>query len=159
MMPKILEGDLIAHDLHFGIILSRFNDFITNRLLEGALDALYRHGASEDHIEIIKVPGAFEIPYVAKKITQNKKYDSVLCLGALIRGDTPHFEYISAEVTKGIAQVSLDSGVPVIYGVITTENIEQAIERAGTKAGNKGWLAAVSAIEMARLYKKIGKKK
>ena len=159
MMPKILEGDLIAHDLHFGIILSRFNDFITNRLLEGALDALYRHGASEDHIEIIKVPGAFEIPYVAKKITQNKKYDSVLCLGALIRGDTPHFEYISAEVTKGIAQVSLDSGIPVIYGVITTENIEQAIERVGTKAGNKGWLAAVSAIEMARLYKKIGKKK
>jgi len=159
MMPKILEGDLIAHDLHFGIILSRFNDFITSRLLEGALDALYRHGASEDHIEIIKVPGAFEIPYVAKKITQNKKYDSVLCLGALIRGDTPHFEYISAEVTKGIAQVSLDSGVPVIYGVITTDNIEQAIERAGTKAGNKGWMAAVSAIEMARLYTKIGKKK
>ncbi len=159
MMPKILEGDLIAHDLHFGIILSRFNDFITNPLLAGALDALYRHGATEDHIEIIKVPGAFEIPYVAKKIIQNKKYDSVLCLGALIRGDTPHFEYISAEVTKGIAQVSLDSGVPVIYGVITTDNIEQAIERAGTKAGNKGWLAAVSAIEMARLYKKIGKKK
>lgn len=158
-MPKILEGDLIAHDLHFGIILSRFNDFITNPLLAGALDALYRHGATEDHIEIIKVPGAFEIPYVAKKIIQNKKYDSVLCLGALIRGDTPHFEYISAEVTKGIAQVSLDSGVPVIYGVITTDNIEQAIERAGTKAGNKGWLAAVSAIEMARLYKKIGKKK
>ena len=158
-MPKILEGDLIAHDLHFGIILSRFNDFITTPLLAGALDALYRHGASEDHIEIIKVPGAFEIPYVAKKIIQNKKYDSVLCLGALIRGDTPHFEYISAEVTKGIAQVSLDSGVPVIYGVITTDNIEQAIERAGTKAGNKGWLAAVSAIEMARLYKKIGKKK
>lgn len=159
MMPKILEGDLIAHDLHFGIILSRFNDFITNPLLAGALDALYRHGATEDHIEIIKVPGAFEIPYVAKKIIQNKKYDSVLCLGALIRGDTPHFEYISAEVTKGIAQVSLDSGIPVIYGVITTNNIEQAIERAGTKAGNKGWLAAVSAIEMARLYKKIGKKK
>lgn len=158
-MPKILEGDLIAHDLHFGIILSRFNDFITNPLLAGALDALYRHGATEDHIEIIKVPGAFEIPYVAKKIIQNKKYDSVLCLGALIRGDTPHFEYISAEVTKGIAQVSLDSGIPVIYGVITTDNIEQAIERAGTKAGNKGWLAAVSAIEMARLYKKIGKKK
>lgn len=159
MMPKILEGDLIAHDLQFGIILSRFNDFITSRLLEGALDALYRHGATEDHIEIIKVPGAFEIPYVAKKITQNKKYDSVLCLGALIRGDTPHFEYISAEVTKGIAQVSLDSGIPVIYGVITTDNIEQAIERAGTKAGNKGWMAAVSAIEMARLYTKIGKKK
>ena len=159
MMPKILEGDLIAHDLQFGIIISRFNDFITNRLLEGALDALYRHGATEDHIEIIKVPGAFEIPYVAKKITQNKKYDSVLCLGALIRGDTPHFEYISAEVTKGIAQVSLDSGIPVIYGVITTDNIEQAIERAGTKAGNKGWLAAVSAIEMARLYTKIDKKK
>ena len=158
-MPTILEGDLIAHDLQFGIIISRFNDFITNRLLEGALDALYRHGATEDHIEIIKVPGAFEIPYVAKKITQNKKYDSVLCLGALIRGDTPHFEYISAEVTKGIAQVSLDSGIPVIYGVITTDNIEQAIERAGTKAGNKGWLAAVSAIEMARLYTKIGKKK
>ena len=159
MMPTILEGDLIAHDLQFGIIISRFNDFITNRLLEGALDALYRHGATEDHIEIVKVPGAFEIPYVAKKISQNKKYDSILCLGALIRGDTPHFEYISAEVTKGIAQVSLDSGIPVIYGIITTDNIEQAIERAGTKAGNKGWLAAVSAIEMARLYTKIGTKK
>ena len=158
-MPKILEGDLIAHDLHFAIIVSRFNDFITNRLLAGALDALYRHGATEDNIEIIKVPGSFEIPYVAKKITQGKKYDSVICLGALIRGDTPHFEYISAEVTKGIAQVSLDNGIPVIYGVITTENIEQAIERAGTKAGNKGWLAAVSAIEMARLYTKIDKKK
>jgi len=158
-MPKILEGDLIAHDLQFGIIISRFNDFITNRLLAGALDALYRHGATEDHIEIIKVPGAFEIPYVAKIITQDKKYDSVLCLGALIRGDTPHFEYISAEVTKGIAQVSLDSGIPVIYGVITTDNIEQAIERAGAKAGNKGWRAAVSAIEMANLYTKIGKEK
>lgn len=158
-MPTILEGDLIAYDLHFGIIVSRFNDFITNRLLAGALDALCRHGASEDNIEIIKVPGSFEIPYVAKKITQNKKYDAVICLGALIRGDTPHFDYISAEVTKGIAQVSLDNGIPVIYGVITTENIEQAIERAGAKAGNKGWLAAVSAIEMARLYAKIDKKK
>jgi len=158
MMPKILEGDLLAHDLHFGIIVSRFNDFITNRLLAGALDTLYRHGATEKNIEIIKVPGAFEIPYAAKKITQDKKYHSVLCLGAIIRGDTPHFEYISAEVTKGIAQVSLDSGIPVIYGVITSDTIEQAIERAGTKAGNKGSLAAVSAIEMARLYLQIDKK-
>jgi 6,7-dimethyl-8-ribityllumazine synthase len=154
-MPKIIEGDLFAQDLQFGIIVSRFNDFITDRLLTGALDALSRHGASEEDIEIIKVPGSFEIPYTAQKVVQLKQYDSIICLGALIRGDTPHFEYISSEVAKGIAQVSLSSGIPVIFGVLTTESIEQAIERAGTKAGNKGWQAAISAIEMARLYREL----
>jgi len=154
-MLKIVEGDLIAQGIHFGIIVSRFNDFITDRLLSGALDALIRHGAAENDIEVIKVPGSFEIPYAALKVAQKKKYDAIICLGAVIRGDTPHFEYISAEVTKGIAKVSLDTGVPIIFGVLTTENIEQAIERAGTKAGNKGWQAALSAIEMARLYQKL----
>ncbi|MEW5803091.1 MAG: 6,7-dimethyl-8-ribityllumazine synthase [bacterium] len=154
-MPKIIEGDLTAQGVKFGIIVSRFNDFITDRLLSGALDALLRHGAAEDNIEVIKVPGSFEIPYVALKVAQKKKHDAIICLGAVIRGSTPHFEYISAEVTKGIAKASLDTGVPVIFGVITTENIEQAIERAGTKAGNKGWQAAISAIEMARLYQKL----
>jgi 6,7-dimethyl-8-ribityllumazine synthase len=154
-MLKIVEGDLNAQGIHFGIIVSRFNDFITDRLLSGALDALLRHGAAENDIEVIKVPGSFEIPYAALKVAQKKKYDAIICLGAVIRGDTPHFEYISAEVTKGIAKVSLDTGVPIIFGVLTTENIEQAIERAGTKAGNKGWQAALSAIEMARLYQKL----
>jgi 6,7-dimethyl-8-ribityllumazine synthase len=154
-MLKIVEGDLTAQGIHFGIIVSRFNDFITDRLLSGALDALLRHGAAENDIEVIKVPGSFEIPYAALKVAQKKKHDAIICLGAVIRGDTPHFEYISAEVTKGIAKVSLDTGVPVIFGVLTTENIEQAIERAGTKAGNKGWQAALSAIEMARLYQKL----
>jgi len=154
-MLKIVEGDLIAQGIHFGIIVSRFNDFITDRLLSGALDALIRHGAAENDIEVIKVPGSFEIPYAALKVAQKKKYDAIICLGAVIRGDTPHFEYISAEVTKGIAKVSLDTGVPIIFGVLTTENIEQAIERAGTKAGNKGWQAALPAIEMARLYQKL----
>lgn len=154
-MPTIIEGDLIAHDLSFGIIVSRFNDFITNRLLAGALDALCRHGASEEKIDIIKVPGSFEIPYVAKKIAQSTSYDAIICLGAVIRGDTPHFEYVSAEVTKGIAQVAMEKGLPIIYGILTTDNLEQAIERAGTKAGNKGWQAAVSAIEMARLFQKL----
>lgn len=154
-MLKIVEGDLSAQGLRFGVIVSRFNDFITDRLLSGALDALLRHGAAEDNIEVIKVPGSFEIPPVTLKVAQKKKHDAIICLGAVIRGDTPHFEYISAEVTKGVAKVSLDTGVPVIFGVLTTENIEQAIERAGTKAGNKGWQAAVSAIEMARLYQKL----
>lgn len=152
-MPKIVEGDLTAQGISFGIIVSRFNEFITEHLLDGAMDALLRHGASEDSIEIIKVPGAFEIPYAALKVA--RKYDAVICLGAVIRGNTPHFEYISAEVTKGIAKVSLDTGTPVIFGVITTDNIEQAIERAGAKSGNKGWQAAMSAIEMARLYQKL----
>ncbi len=158
-MPKILEGELNATGFSFAVIISRFNDFITNRLLSGALDALYRHGAEEKDIVIVKVPGSFEIPYIAKKVAEQKNYDAIICLGALIRGDTPHFEYISSEVTKGIAQVSLEKDVPVIYGVITTENIEQAIERAGSKAGNKGWQAAMSAIEMVQLDKKLDNKK
>ncbi|MEW6380939.1 MAG: 6,7-dimethyl-8-ribityllumazine synthase [bacterium] len=157
-MPKIVEGDLSAEGIRFGIIVSRFNDFITDRLLAGALDALLRHGADEDNIEVIKVPGSFEIPYAALKVAQKKRYEAVICLGAVIRGDTPHFEYISAEVAKGIAKVSLDTGVPVMFGVVTTDTIEQAIERAGTKAGNKGFQAAMCAIEMARLYRKLAEK-
>ncbi|MEK6680761.1 MAG: 6,7-dimethyl-8-ribityllumazine synthase [Nitrospirota bacterium] len=152
-MPKVIEGSLSAKGLKFGIIASRFNDFITNRLLEGALDVLNRSGAKSDDIEIIKVPGSFEIPLIAKKMAAGKKYDAIICLGAVIRGDTPHFDYISAEVTKGIAAVSLESGMPVSFGILTTDTIEQAIERAGTKSGNKGGEAALVAIEMANLCK------
>ncbi len=152
-MPKVIEGSLSAKGLKFGIIASRFNDFITNRLLDGALDVLNRSGAKSDDIEIIKVPGSFEIPLIAKKMAAGKKYDAIICLGAVIRGDTPHFDYISAEVTKGIAAVSLESGVPVSFGILTTDTIEQAIERAGTKSGNKGGEAALVAIEMANLLK------
>lgn len=152
-MPKVIEGSLSAKGLKFGIIASRFNDFITNRLLEGALDVLNRSGAKSDDIEIIKVPGSFEIPLIAKKMAAGKKYDAIICLGAVIRGDTPHFDYISAEVTKGIAAVSLESGMPVSFGILTTDTIEQAIERAGTKSGNKGGEAALVAIEMANLLK------
>ncbi len=148
---KVYEGNLIGQGLKFGIIVGRFNAFIGERLLDGAIDALKRHGVSEDSIEISWVPGAFEIPLVAKKMAKSKKYDGVICLGAVIRGATPHFDYVSSEVTKGVAHVSLDSEVPVIFGVLTTDSIEQAIERAGTKAGNKGYDAAVTAIEMANL--------
>lgn len=148
---KVYEGKLIGQGLKFGIIVGRFNAFIGERLLDGAIDALKRHGVSEDSIEISWVPGAFEIPLVAKKMAKSKKYDGVICLGAVIRGATPHFDYVSSEVTKGVAHVSLDSEVPVIFGVLTTDSIEQAIERAGTKAGNKGYDAAVTAIEMANL--------
>jgi 6,7-dimethyl-8-ribityllumazine synthase len=144
-----------AQGLKFGIIAARFNDFITGRLVEGALDGLQRHGAAEGDIEIVKVPGAYEIPLAAKMLAQSKKYNAIICLGAVIRGATPHFEYVSAEVSKGIASVSLDSNVPVIFGVLTTDTIEQAIERAGTKSGNKGWDAALSAIEMANLMRQI----
>ncbi len=152
---RVFEGKLLARDLKFGIIVSRFNDFIGERLLGGALDALKRSGADEDHIEIFKVPGAFEIPLVAKKAATSGKYDALICLGAVIRGSTPHFDYVAAEVSKGIANVAIDAGVPISFGVLTTDTIEQAIERAGTKAGNKGWDAAVAAIEMANLLKQI----
>lgn len=155
-MSKIYEGQLIAKDLKFGIIASRFNEFITNKLLEGALDGLKRHGASEDDLEIAWVPGAFEIPVIAKKMASSGKYDAVICLGTVIRGSTPHFDYVASEVSKGIAQVGLSTGVPTIFGVLTTDSIEQAIERAGTKAGNKGFGAAESAIEMANLLRSIG---
>ena len=150
-MVKILEGQLIAKGKRFGIVVSRFNDFITEKLLSGALDALTRTGAKENDIQIIKVPGAFEIPLAAKKAAQTGRYDAVICLGAVIRGATPHFDYVCAEVSKGVAQVGLDSGLPVIFGVLTTDTVEQAIDRAGTKSGNKGWQAAMSAVEMANL--------
>jgi len=157
-MVKSIEGKLKAEGLRFAIVASRFNDFISRRLIDGATDALLRHGADEKNIEIVRVPGSFEIPLVAKKVAGSKKYDAVICVGAVIRGATPHFEYISAEVAKGIAQVSLESEIPVAFGILTTDNIEQAIERAGMKSGNKGWDAALSAIEMANLLKEIGKK-
>jgi len=136
-------------------VVSRFNDFINKRLLDGALDALSRHGAEDENISIVKVPGSFEIPLMAQKLADSGKYDAIICLGAVIRGATPHFEYISAEVTKGIAKVTLDSGIPVSFGILTTDNIEQAIERAGTKSGNKGWDAALSAIEMVNVLKLV----
>lgn len=155
-MSKRLEGMLQGKGLKFGVVVSRFNEFFTVKLLEGALDALVRHGVEEDDIEIAWTPGSFEIPLVAQKLAKSKKYDAVICLAALIRGGTPHFDYIAAEVTKGIAKVGLDTGLPVIYGVITTDTLEQAIERSGTKAGNKGFDAAMSAIEMATLLRAIG---
>lgn len=152
---RIIEGKLNAQGLKFGVVVSRFNEFITSKLLEGALDALLRHGAKEEDIDVVRVPGSFEIPLVAKKMAQSGKYNAVICLGTLIRGATPHFDYIAAEVSKGIALVSLETGIPVAFGVITTETIEQAIERAGSKAGNKGWDAAMVAIEMARVIEQI----
>ena len=155
MLRKIIEGKIDARGLKFGIVVSRFNDFISEKLLAGALDALIRSGADEDNIEIVKVPGSFEIPLAAKKLAKSQKYNAVICLGAVIRGATPHFEYISAEVTKGIANVSLECEIPISLGVITTDNIEQAIERAGSKSGNKGWDAAISAIEMANILKEL----
>lgn len=157
-MPKVLEGKLLAKGKKFAIVVSRFNDFITNKLTEGAVDALLRSGADTKDIEIIKVPGAFEIPLIAKKAAEKGRYNAVICLGAVIRGATPHFDYVSAEVSKGVAMVGLEYGVPVIFGVITTDTIEQAIERAGMKSGNKGWSAALSAIEMANLIEAIDKK-
>ncbi|ABK61004.1 MULTISPECIES: 6,7-dimethyl-8-ribityllumazine synthase [Clostridium] len=152
---RVYEGNLISEGKKYGIVVGRFNEFIGSKLLSGALDALKRHGVKEDEIEISWVPGAFEIPLVAKKMAKTKKYDSVICLGAVIKGSTAHFDYVSSEVSKGIANVSLDTEVPVIFGVLTTDNIEQAIERAGTKAGNKGYEAAVTAIEMANLLSEI----
>ena len=152
---KTIEGDLQAGKLKFGIVVSRFNDFITSRLVDGAVDTLLRHGASEADIEIYKVPGAFEIPLVAKQLGTKKKHDALICLGTVIRGGTPHFEYVAAEVSKGVASASLETQMPMAFGVLTTDSIEQAIERAGTKSGNKGAEAAMSAIEMARLFKKL----
>ena len=158
-MPKVIEGKLNAKGFKFGIVVSRFNDFICERLLSGALDVLLRNGAEEKDVEILKVPGAFEIPQVARKMALSKKYDAIICLGAVIRGATPHFDYIAAEVSKGVAMVGLEGEVPVAFGVLTTDNLEQAIERAGSKAGNKGWDAALSAIEMANLYREMKEKK
>ena len=154
-MPKIHEANLIAEGKKFALVVSRFNDFITEKLLSGALDALVRSGAVSDDIEIVKVPGAFEIPLVAKRVAATKRFDAIVCLGAVIRGSTPHFDYVSAEVSKGVAAVGMEVDVPVIFGVITTDTIEQAIERAGTKAGNKGWSAAMAAVEMANLFDQI----
>lgn len=154
-MPKVIEGKINAQGIKFGIVVSRFNDFISDRLLAGALDALLRNGAEEKDIEIIKVPGAFEIPQVARKLALTKKYNALICLGAVIRGATPHFDYIAAEVSKGIAMIGLESEIPISFGVLTTDNLEQAIERAGTKAGNKGWDAALAAMEMVSLYREM----
>lgn len=150
-MPKVVEGILNAEKFRFGIVVSRFNSFISERLLEGAIDTLLRHGADDDQLTVVKVPGAFEIPLMAQRLAKSGKFDALLCLGAVIRGGTPHFEYVSAEVTKGIASVSLESTLPVAFGILTTDSIEQAIERAGTKAGNKGAEAAMSAIEMVNV--------
>jgi len=155
-MYQVLEGKISAEGFRFGIIVSRFNDFITSKLVEGAMDALMRHGAKEDQISLAKVPGAFEIPLTAKKLAGSGKYDAVICLGAVIRGSTPHFEYVAAEVSKGIATVALETNIPVTFGVLTTDNLEQAIERAGSKAGNKGWDAAMAAMELVNLYKDLG---
>jgi len=156
MMKKHYEGALLGEGLRFMLVVSRFNDFISTRLLEGAQDALLRHGVKEEDIEIAWTPGAFEIPLVAKKIAQSGKYDAIICLGAVLRGGTPHFEYIAAEVSKGIAKVGLETGIPVIFGVITADTLEQAIERAGTKEGNMGFRAAMHGIEMANLIKGLG---
>ncbi len=154
-MSERFEGTLLGKGLKFGLVVSRFNEFITQKLLDGAQDALLRHGVNEDDIDVAWVPGAFEIPVVASKMVQTRKYDAIICLGTVIRGGTPHFEYIAAEVSKGIAKVSLDSGLPVLFGVITADTLEQAIERAGTKMGNMGFNTAVTAIEMANLLKGI----
>ncbi len=154
-MSKVYQGMLLGKGLKFALVVSRFNEFISKKLLEGAQDALVRHDVTAENIDIAWVPGAFEIPLVAKKLAQSKKYDAVICLGAVIRGNTPHFEYIASEVAKGIAAVNLETGIPVTFGVLTTENIEQAVERAGTKDGNKGFDAALNAIEMANVIKSL----
>ncbi len=152
---NIFEGKLIAENLKIGIVVGRFNEFIGSKLLSGAIDGLVRHGVEENDIDVAWVPGAFEIPVIAKKMAESRKYDAIICLGAVIRGSTTHYDYVCTEVSKGIATVSLNTGVPVLFGVITTENIEQAIERAGTKAGNKGYDCALSAIEMANLIRNL----
>jgi len=156
---KEFEGNLSAKGKRFAVILPRFNQFIGDRLLDGAVDCLRRHDADEDKIEVYRVPGSFEIPYLAKHLAESKRFDAILCLGVVIRGDTPHFEFVAREVAKGVAQVSMDSGVPTIFGVVTADTQEQAIERAGTKAGNRGWDAAISAMEMSNLLGRIGKNK
>ena len=152
---KIIEGNLLAKNLRFALVAGRFNEFITSKLVSGAVDALKRHGAEENNIELIWVPGAFEIPLIAKKLAETKQYHAVICLGAVIRGATPHFDFVSSEVSKGIANIGLEVGVPIVFGVLTTDTIEQAIERAGTKAGNKGFDAALTAIETANLISQI----
>lgn len=154
-MPKMYEGKLVAEGLRFGIVVSRWNSFITERMLTGALDALVRHGADDAAIEVVRVPGTWEIPLAAQKLASSGRFDAVVCVGCLIRGATPHFEYLANEVTKGLAEISLDTHVPVTYGIITVENLEQAIERAGSKAGNKGAEAATAAIEMANLLRAL----
>jgi len=154
-MGKIYEGNLDASKLQFAVIVSRFNELISKGLLDGALDCLRRHQTKQEKIDIFWTPGAFEIPVIAKKLAGSKKYDAIICLGAVIRGGTPHFDYVASEAAKGIAKVMLDSGIPVIFGVLTTENLEQALERAGAKPGNKGWNAALSAIELANLAAQI----
>lgn len=154
-MANIIEGHLTAQGLKFGIVVARFNEFITSKLLGGALDTLHRHGADDDQVDVAWVPGAYEIPLIAKKMADSGKYDAVICLGTVIRGSTSHYDYVCNEVSKGVAQVSLSTGVPTIFGVVTTENIEQAIERAGTKAGNKGADSAMAAMEMANLLSKL----
>ncbi|MCK9363108.1 MAG: 6,7-dimethyl-8-ribityllumazine synthase [Syntrophales bacterium] len=154
-MPEIIEGKIVAKGMRFGIAASRFNDFISARLIDGAIDAITRAGGEEKDIRIVRVPGAFELPLAAKKMAKSGKYDAVICLGAVIRGATPHFEYISSEVAKGIAMVGLETEVPISFGVLTTDTIEQAIERAGAKMGNKGWDAAMSAIEMVDLFRNL----
>jgi 6,7-dimethyl-8-ribityllumazine synthase len=154
-MANNIEGDLNAKGFKFGIVVSRFNDFITSRLVDGAVDALVRHGAKDNDIDVVKVPGAFEIPMTAKKMCAKKKYDAILCLGAVIRGATPHFNFVAGEAAKGVGTLAMESSIPVLFGVLTTENLEQAIERAGAKSGNKGSETALAAIEMVNLYKKI----
>jgi 6,7-dimethyl-8-ribityllumazine synthase len=154
-MIRTVEGQLLATDMKFALVVSRFNDLFSERLLGGAIDSLRRRGASDADLTVFKVPGAFEIPLVAKRVAQTKKFDAVICLGAVIRGSTPHFDYVAAEVSKGIANVSLETGVPILFGVITTDTLEQAIERSGSKAGNKGFAAAEAAVEMVSLLRQI----
>lgn len=154
-MAKLFEGRISAEGFRFGVIVSRFNDFISSKLVEGALDALKRHGARDEMISLIKVPGSFEIPLTARKVADSGQFDAIICLGAVIRGATPHFDYVAAEVSKGIAAVALESRIPVTFGVLTTDSLEQAIERAGSKSGNKGWDAAMAAMEMANLFKEL----
>jgi 6,7-dimethyl-8-ribityllumazine synthase len=154
-LPKVLEGQLTAQGLRFAIVVSRFNSLVTQRLLDGALDALRRHGADENAITVVYVPGSFEIPLVAKRLAQSGAFDAVICLGCILRGDTPHFEYVASEAAKGIAQVALETGVPTIFGVVTADTLEQALERAGAKAGNRGFEAAMTAMEMANLMRQL----
>ena len=154
-MGKVMKADLLAKGRKFAIIVSRFNEFLSSKLLDGAVDALEQHGAQDNAVDVIWVPGSFEIPIVAQKLAKSKKYDAVICLGAIVRGATPHFDYIANEVAKGVSKVSLDTGIPCIFGIITADSLEQAIERAGTKQGNRGRDAAVNAIEMANLVKKL----
>jgi len=154
-MANIIEGDLNAEGYKIGIVVSRFNDFITGRLMDGAVDTLVRHGVEDKDIDVVKVPGAFEIPMTAKKMCANKKYDAILCLGAVIRGATPHFNFVAGEAAKGVGSLAMEASIPVLFGILTTENLEQAIERAGAKSGNKGAETALAAIEMVSLYKKI----